>query len=154
MFEKICLDHFNKFSLCQESNWPLQSGALRMCYFTSILEHCIKIWLERSEYISIDCQSRVEKMSGTSFRPSVMKHSAPYLISLILSTMPLLSYQTNYLFFSIPSLFGLVDNIIKFKGGHMFNYLPYQSDTSSYSYIFIFISYSDWIKSISVSIGW
>ena len=39
---------------------------------------------------------------------------APYLISLILSTMPLSSYQTNYLFFSILSLFGLVDIIIRF----------------------------------------
>jgi len=60
---------------------------------------------------------------------------APYLISLILSTMPLSSYQTNYLFFSILSLFGLVDDIIKFKSGHMFNMcLPHQSDTSPYGY--------------------
>jgi len=63
--------------------------------------------------------------------------SAPYLISLILSTMPLSSYLTNYLSFSIPSLFGLVDDIIKFKGGHMSNMcLPHQSDTSPYGYLF------------------
>ena len=63
-------------------------------------------------------------------QPLVLSH-------LILSTMPLPSYQTNYLFFSIPSLFGLVDDIIKFKGGHMSNMcLPHQSDTSPYGYLF------------------
>jgi len=97
-------------------------------------------------------------------QPLVLSH-------LILSTMPLPSYQMNYptlrfgcvmeqplsplsyLFdlinyaslillnklsiFFIPSLFGLVDNIIKFKGGHMSNMcLPHQSDTSPYGYLF------------------
>jgi len=68
--------------------------------------------------------------SGASSSEPVMEQ--PLVLShLILSTMLLPSYQMNYLSFSIPSLFGLVDNIIKFKGGHMSNMcLLHQSDTS------------------------
>jgi len=62
-------------------------------------------------------------------------------LSLLFYLFDLINYASlillNKLFFSIPSLFGLVDNIIKFKGGHMSNIcLSHQSDTSPYGYLF------------------
>jgi len=127
------------------------------CYH--ILAHLALLWNSLLSYLISSyqpCLSHLIKWTIQHFSLVVLWNSpsASYLISLILSTMPLSSYWTNYLFFSIPSLFGLVDNIIKFKDGHISNMcLPHQSDTSPYGYLFTPYSLL-WLDDIHLCFYW